>query len=292
MRAIRVAALAGAVAAIAALAPSVSGQSVAFAQDRGAGANQDRPRSRELTVLAGRGGELGIRITDAAAGGVEVQEVEPEGAADKAGLKRGDIIVEFDGEHVRSSRQFARIVQETPAGRTVKATITREGQKRDLQITPSQGRGSAMVIDGGRLFDGDLFRERLGDQWGNLDRLRDLPFNFNFDFDLPRLMTGGRLGVSVTELTRQLGDYFGAREGVLVTGVTDGSAAARAGIKAGDVITSINGTRVNSREDLQRALRDVENEEVTVGVVRDKKDTTIKAKIEPPRRPSRGARPV
>ena len=96
----------------------------------------------------------------------------------------------------------------------------------------------------------------------------------------------------VYELTHQLADYFGAKDGVLVTAVTDGSAAAKAGIKAGDVITSVNGERVTSRADLVSALRRADNEEVTVGIVRDKKETSVKAKIEAPRRTLRGARPA
>ncbi len=254
-----------------ALAPSVYGQS----------------RGRELTVLSGRGGELGVRITDASSGGVEGQEVPPDSAADKAGMKRGDVIVEFDGERVRSGRQFARLVQETPAGKTVKATIVRNGQRQDLQLTPSEGRRDSAVIIGG---------DRFPDAWGDrrdLDWLRDLPFNFNnFSFDYLPGMSGSRLGVTVDELTHQLADYFGAKDGVLVTGVTDGSAAARAGIKAGDVITSINGEHVTSRSDLVSALRRADNEDVTVGIVRDKKETSVKAKIEAPRRTLRGARPA
>jgi S1-C subfamily serine protease len=77
-----------------------------------------------------------------------------------------------------------------------------------------------------------------------------------------------------------------------VTAVTDGSAASRAGLKAGDVITSIDGHSVRSREDLLRGLRDVpEGDDVAIGIVRDKKETTIKARIEAPRRTS-GRRPV
>src|SRR5204863_7416829 len=143
-----------------------------------------------------------------------------------AGLKRSDVIVEFDGERVRSARQFGRLVEETPPGRSVKATITREGQRKDVQITPGEGRAAA-------LFDGNRIREQMGDLAG---RLPDM--NFNFDWD--GTLSGRRLGVTVDELTHQLADYFGAKDGVLITAVTDGSAAARAGLKAGDVITSIN----------------------------------------------------
>jgi serine protease Do len=254
-----------------ALAPSVHGQS----------------RGRELTILSGRGGELGVRIT-AAAAGVEIDEVQPDSAAEKAGLKRGDIIVEFDGERVRSGRQFARLVQETPSGRTVKATITRNGQRQDVQLTLAEGRGAAATIFGPDRDRMPGFAYRLDD----LDRLKDLPFNFNFDFDLPGMMSGGRLGVSVDELTQQLAGYFGAKDGVLVTAVTDGSPASRAGIKAGDVIVSINGERVTSRSDLVGTLRRAESEDVTIGIVRDKKETSVKAKIEAPRRTLRGARPI
>lgn len=231
--------------------------------------------NREFMILEGRGSELGVRITDADAG-VKVDQVQPNSAAEKAGVKAGDVITTFDGERVRSGRQFARLVQETPPGRSVKMTVSRDGQQKDLQVTPDEGRG---------------LRERLGELG---DRLP--PFDFNFDFDLPELRSGRRLGVTVQEMTDQLSSYFGAKQGVLVTAVTDGSPASRAGLKAGDVITSINGDRVDSREDLVRGLREAgdrrESVDVTIGIVRDKKESTVKATIEPLRRSLRGARPV
>jgi serine protease Do len=259
------------------LAPSAYGQAT------------DRP-DRALMMLAGRGAEIGVRIADGATTGVVIEEVQPDSPAEKAGLKQKDVIVEFDGEHVRSARQFSRLVEETPPGRTVKATIMRDGQRRDVQITPSEGRLA------GFFRDGDGIRG-----FGDLDRLRELgrrgdrlaPFNFNFDFDFPGVLSGRRLGVGVDELTDQLAQYFGAKEGLLVTSVTDGSPASRAGLKAGDVITSINGRTVRSREDLVRELRDSTGEEITIGIVRDKKESTVTAKIEgASRRPARGARPA
>src|SRR5262249_9586446 len=129
---------------------------------------------------------------------------------------------------------------------------------------------------------------RLGDRLPMLD--------FNFDFDLPGIASGRRLGVTVSELTSQLADHFGVRDGVLVTSVTDGSPASHAGLKAGDVITSVDGQRVGSREDLLRALRDADRGsatgtvDLTIGIVRDKKESTFKATIDS-RRPMRG-RPV
>lgn len=290
MKALKIAAftvtLAGVVAVAVALAPSVYGQS----------------RGRELTILAGRGGELGVSIVDGKTG-VEIEEVHAGSAAEKAGLKRGDVFLEFDGEHVRSSRQFTRLVQETPPGRSVKATISRDGSKQDVELTIADGRDSRVIFgDSGNFFsteprkwmlDADRLRE-FADQIPEIERqFRDLPNfkNFNYGFAVPGTMFGSRLGVSVNELTSQLATYFGAKDGVLVTSVSEGSAAEKAGIKAGDIITSINGEPVNSSSDLVESLRRSSNEEISIGIVRDKKEQTLKAKIEP-RRVPRSARPA
>src|SRR5260221_572875 len=104
-------ALAGAGVLAVAAAPS------AFGQDY---------RPRDLAVLAGRGVEIGVSVRDVElteadpqkAGGVLVEDVRPGSPAEKAGVKRSDVIIEFDGEHVRSARQFARLVQETGPGRS------------------------------------------------------------------------------------------------------------------------------------------------------------------------------
>lgn len=257
----------------------------------------DRPdrRARELAILAGRGAAIGVSVRDVVPaeaggqtvpGGVLIDDVRPGTPADKAGLKRGDIVVQFDGETVRSARQFSRLVQETPPGRTVKASIVRDGRRSDMEITPDDRRGDVMISGD----FGDYMRDLGGHLGRDLERLGDHlpPFNFNFDFDMPSV-TGRRLGVAVDELTGQLAEYFGAKDGLLVTSVTEGSAASKAGLKAGDVITSANGDRVRSREDLLRALRDArEGDEVTIGIVRDKKESTVRAKVEPPRRTLRG----
>jgi serine protease Do len=269
-------------------APSIHGQ------------RDDRPerRARELTILSGRGSSIGVSVRDvrpAEAGGerpsegVLIDEVRPDSPAEKAGVRRGDIIVEFDGERVRSARQFSRIVQETPAGRTVKATLVRDGRRSDIEIVPAgYADGYADVTIHGDF--GDHMRD-FGRELGRLgDRLP--PFGFNFDFDVPGV-SGRRLGLTVEELTNQLAEYFGAKDGLLITSVAEGSSADQAGLKAGDVITSIGGNPVKSRQDLLRGLRDASNgDEVTIGIVREKKDSTLKAKIEAARRRIPRGRPL
>lgn len=259
-------------------APSVSGQS------------PDR-RGRELTVLAGRGSEIGVSIRDiessdrAAGRGVVVEDVRPNGPAEKAGLKRSDVIVEFDGEHVRSARQFARLVQETVPGKAVKATVLRDSQKKDIEITPDDRRDGMTLLSNGA----------MRDYFGNLDRpgdpLHNLP-NFNFDaFPFAQLFDArGRLGITIDELTPQLATYFGVKDGVLVTAVTEDSPAGRAGLKAGDVITKIGNDPVRSRDDVLRAVREA-RDDVTLGIVRDKKESAVTVKLEP-RRPLRRGQPA
>jgi S1-C subfamily serine protease len=79
----------------------------------------------------------------------------------------------------------------------------------------------------------------------------------------------------------QLAEYFGVKDGVLVTSVTTDSPASKAGVKAGDVITTLNGSNVSSPSDLRsRASRLRDGEEFTIGVTRDKKTLTLKGKAE------------
>src|SRR6476660_7263916 len=107
---------------------------------------------RALEVFGGRGSQIGVTIRDveqsdattnklAPLGGVVIEEVSDEGPAAKAGLKTGDIVVEFDGERVRSVRQFTRLVQETPAGRKTQAAVMRGGQRINVTIEPRESNG-------------------------------------------------------------------------------------------------------------------------------------------------------
>ena len=113
------------------------------------------------------------------------------------------------------------------------------------------------------------------------NQFRDFPpLDFNLDLNLP----GGerpRLGVTVQALPTQLAGYFGAKEGVLVASVTDDSPASRAGLKAGDVIVSVNGQNISSRADLTRAVNGAgSNADITIGIVRDRKESSVKARLD------------
>jgi len=182
---------------------------------------------------------------------------------------------------VRSARQFTRLVQETPDGRTVKIAVMRNGQKQTLDATPE----NRVAMDFGA--DADRLREEVE---RSLREFRVEPPIFRYDDRGPRrfeyrlpervmpfMGSRERLGVTVQSLTPELEEYFGARNGgVLVSSVTPDSAAAKAGLKAGDVIISINGRSVTGSGDLMRELRDLSGD-VTVGILRDKQEITLKA---------------
>jgi len=87
-----------------------------------------------------------------------------------------------------------------------------------------------------------------------------------------------RIGVTTTSLTKQLADFFGVvdGQGVLVTSVSENSPAAKAGIKAGDVITAVDGEKVEDSGDLSRAISKQKAGDVTLTIVRDRNQRTIK----------------
>ena len=95
--------------------------------------------------------------------------------------------------------------------------------------------------------------------------------NFVFAFGGNR-----RIGISTQGLTRQLSDYFGAKDGgVLITSVTENSPAAKAGLRAGDVITAIDGEKVDSSGDISRAINKKQDGEISLTILRDRNSRTI-----------------
>src|SRR5947208_4844488 len=115
-----------------AAAPSVYGHASGPGETGQADRTERQRSRRDLTFLAGRGAEIGVSVrdvdaSDKARGGVVIEEVRPDSPADHAGLKTSDVVVEFDGEAVRSARQFTRLVQETAPRRPVKMTVVRDG---------------------------------------------------------------------------------------------------------------------------------------------------------------------
>jgi serine protease Do len=295
---------AGAVVVLAlALAPAVRGQAKAAGQDARSATNFALAVDPDVQWLDAGGPQIGVNVHDGEKGeGVIVNDVRGESPAAKAGVKAGDVISEFDGEKVRSARQLTRLVQETPAGRSVKMAVVRDGKRVELTVAPEAGGGAVwneqLRGDMGRLTQ-DLQNNlrslpRQGDRFQQGDNMFQFrsPGSGGFELVPPEGGSGpweffvqpsGRLGVTAQDLTEQLATYFGAKRGVLVTSVTEGSVAAKAGLKAGDVITAVNDHAVETSSDLVRVVREAgSGADLTLAIVRDRKPMTVKAKLEAP----------
>lgn len=204
--------------------------------------------------------------------GVVVESVREGGPAATAGVRVGDIILDFGDERIRSVRQFMRVVQESAPRRAVAVVVMRGAERRTVDVVPE----ISDEFQSGGWLRGTEPLLRL------LPRGRDQQprnFGFNIEPELRRrlLPDGPSLGASVTPLSDQLAAYFGVTSGVLVAAVSADSPAAAAGLKAGDVITAVDGRSVTTAADIAEAMRRPRaGEGVDISITRDRKPLTLK----------------
>jgi serine protease Do len=208
--------------------------------------------------------------------GVGVSRVTEGSPAEKAGLKKGDVILQFDGEPVMTNRKLFRLIGEAAPEQTVRLTISRNGSEQQVNVTLGVREDASRTL--GALSPeqrGLLFPPRTPRAPG------EAPQVFSFGYGSNR-----RVGVMTTPLTKQLADFFGVSggQGLLITSVSENSPASKAGLKAGDVITEMNGEKIEDTDDFIRALNRKDEGDVTLTIIRDKSNRTIK--VTPERRPT------
>lgn len=160
--------------------------------------------------------------------GAYVNNVVDDSPADKAGLKKADVITKFGQRTIYDADDLAKAVKRTAPGTSVPVSVYREGKKKDLTVT----------------IDERPVRKRRAVTWvGRGPRMMFFSSSFVE-------------GMNLTELNEQLAEYFGApnKEGVLVQEVEEGSAADKAGFKAGDVILKVGNRDVDEIRDISREL--------------------------------------
>jgi serine protease Do len=193
--------------------------------------------------------------------GVEITRVEDNSPAEKAGVKAGDVVLEYNGQRVEGMEQFGRLVRETPPGREVKLTVSRNGSPQTLTAVLSSRKLRLSV---------------------NIPQF-DMP-EFPAMPDIPQIYTAtrsARLGVEAETLGSQLAGYFGVKEGVLVRSVLDNTPAQKAGMKAGDIITKVDGTAVTAPNELSSAVRAANSKKTySIELMRDRKPVTITVTVE------------
>jgi serine protease Do len=262
-------------------------------QGQTAAPDRDERLAREFALAEMSRGRIGVTVKETTAdemkkepgvgvGTVVVEGVQEESPAQKAGVQEGDVVLEFDGERVRSVRQFRRLVDETATGRSVPIVVSRAGQRTNLTVTPESSREFNVLYPD----------ERMRLEMPGAPIVRALPRMRDFESFAPEIHVfasgRARLGVQVEALTEQLAEYFGVKQGVLVASVEKDSPADRAGLKAGDVITALDGSAVEDSRDLRNRLRRIEDDrEFTLEVSRDRKAMTLKGKLDPESPPAR-----
>ncbi len=174
----------------------------------------------ELTPEIAEG--FGLGRTDQ---GVIIRDVQDDSPAARAGLKRNDVVVEFDGQPVTELQKFRIRVADTPVGRSVPVTVLRDGKRETLRVT-------LMSKDEAQLASGDA------------------------DLRTPEAASELVGGLKVRTMTEEERAASKLSSGVVVADVSEGSPASDAGIQAGDIIQEVGGKDVKTVADFARLLRD------------------------------------
>ncbi len=218
---------------------------------------QPATQSLGMQLGQGSGGYLGVYLRDVTVddvtrlglkeeSGVIAERVGENSPASEGGIQDGDVILNYAGIPVFSASQFQRLVADTPPARKVPITVWRSGKSLDL-----------VVQVGAR--PGPTWRARP--ERGFSFRGPNLPeFHGRSDQDIIIAPGKPKLGINVAPLTDQMADFLGisGHTGVLVLEVQPGSPGEKAGLKAGDVIVSVDGKKVNDPQELTRALSGAE----------------------------------
>ena len=286
------------VAAVAAIPAGVAaGGSGEQAEPEREGRHRAWAGVRALVDAGGDGSYLGVRVSDVEEGagpstaqeGAVVTEVVDGAPAAAAGIEAGDVIVEFDGERIRSARQLTRVVRETPAGRGVGATVFRDGARVNVNVTPGERSRPDRRVNLRRIEIQEPEEAEAFVWRGDSALLEGLPDIVNGA--VMSLAGRARLGIRAESVDGQLAEYFGVSAGVLVRHVEEDTVAAAAGLRAGDVITAIDGEAVDDLRALRQRLSALDpGTSFAIAVVREGAETSLPAELEEEAERPRGRR--
>lgn len=164
--------------------------------------------------------------------GALVGDVPAGGPADKAGIKRGDVIVSFDGKEIKEVKDLPYIVASTPVGKNVKVELVRKGRKRSLQVKV----------------------EELKEEGESQAVSKAEP----------------NLGLTVKEITPELARNLGLSEtsGLIVVQVENNTAAAKAGLRPGDIIIEIDQVPIKDLEGFHSKIQDYKKGDTVLFLVK------------------------
>jgi S1-C subfamily serine protease len=206
--------------------------------------------------------------------GAEVMFVDHDAPAGKSGLKVHDVILQLDGQPVENAEQLKHRLLDMPSGRTVSFLVNRDGSPLTINV---------------QLCDREELEQKAWPRHKTVpEPARPTRSGFSQTFVgrpstavtgiLDTVMPKGLyVGAELNPVRTQLADYFGVSSGtgLLVEQVDYQSPAARAGLKAGDVVVKVESQQMTSNHDWVKAIRNHRGHLVQVTVMRNKQEQVL-----------------
>jgi len=232
-------------------------------------AKEDQKNDETATAKRTRPGWLGVSISDMTAelardrnakteDGALIDHVSEESPAERAGLKEGDVIVEFTGKTINDASDLRRFVRRSAPGTSATVVVMRGDAKKSFQVTVGKAPRESFAA-------------------GIVPPIAPvMPY-------IRALQGSSMYGMNLSDLNKQLGEYFDAPngKGVLVEEVEKKSNAEKAGFKAGDVIVKVGKESVEDARDIRDALQDYKDgDKAGVDVIRKGARKTLALEID------------
>ena len=228
-------------------------------------------------------GWLGVSIVNNKDGNVEIIDVVKESPAELAKLKKGDIILKFEGEDITSNEMLVREIRKRKPEESVTLHVGRKGKTRDVEVRLGEHSEKDVMLEMQYKFP-KLFVEPdkfIEGPWPSrfLEPEKSVEPKMLREFFKKRKY----IGVSLEEINKELSEYFGVKtgRGLLISQVGKDTPAEKAGLKVGDVIFKADGVRIESRRDLSKLIQNKEKgDRIKIEFLRDRKARSVEVEIE------------
>ncbi len=208
-----------------------------------------------------------LKLKDAR--GVEVTTMDHDAPACKAGMKVHDVILEMNGQTVVGQAQLTRMLHDTPAGRSVSLLVSRDGQQWTITV---------QLADRATI-EANAWSQHIPvpDPDGDGTDTAGTGGSFGSGIFSPLSSNPSYTGLDLDMLGPQLANYFGVHDGqgLLIRRVDDNSPAAVAGLRAGDVITRVNGSTIATMSQWSHVIHENRGKQIQLTVIRDKHEGTV-----------------